>query len=159
MTTVHAYTSTQGIVDSPSKRMERGRAGAANLIPTSTGAATATTEILPEYQKKFDGLAIRAPVPVGSIIDITFVTKRTTTAEEVNNIFRAEAQTQRYLGVLGIAEDPIVSSDIIQDQHASIVDLTSTLVVDGDLVKVLSWYDNEWGYVNQMVKQALTLVR
>ncbi len=159
MTTVHAYTSTQGIIDSPSKRMERGRAGAANLIPTSTGAATATTEILPEYRKKFDGLAIRAPIPVGSIVDVTFVTKRTTTAEEVNNIFRAEAQTQRYLGVLGVAEDPIVSSDIIQDPHASIIDLTSTLVVDGDLVKVLSWYDNEWGYVSQMVKQAITLVR
>jgi glyceraldehyde 3-phosphate dehydrogenase len=158
MTTVHAYTSNQSIVDSPSNRKERGRAGAANLIPTSTGAATAMTEVLPGYAGKFDGIAIRAPVPVGSVSDINFVTKRNTTVDEINDIFREEARTERYSGVLGVAEDPIVSSDIIMDPRASIVDLTRTMVVNGDLVKVMSWYDNEWGYANQMVKQALTLV-
>lgn len=157
MTTVHAYTSSQGIVDSPSNRMERGRAGAMNLIPTSTGAATAIAEILPEYAGQFDGLAIRVPVAVGSIADMTFVTEHTTTSQQVNDIFRAEAQSQRYLGVLGVTEDPIVSSDIIGDPRASIVDLSSTQVVDGDLVKIMSWHDNEWGYASQMVKQACTL--
>jgi glyceraldehyde 3-phosphate dehydrogenase len=157
MTTVHAYTSSQGIVDAPAKRMERGRAGAANLIPTTTGAATATTIVLPQYQGRFDGIAIRAPVPAGSIADITFVTERATTIEEVNNIFREESQSERYLKVLGITEDPIVSSDVIMDPRASVVDLTRSRVVDGDLVKVLSWYDNEWGYASQMVKQAQAL--
>ena len=157
MTTVHAYTSSQGIVDMPHKRIERGRAGAANLIPTSTGAASATTEILPSYSGIFDGIAIRAPVPAGSIADIIFVTEETTSADVINDIFREEKDTDRYRGVLGVSEDPIVSSDIIMDSRASIVDLTCTRVVDGDLVKVMSWYDNEWGYASQMVKQATSL--
>src|SRR5690606_36310057 len=101
----------------------------------------------------FDGVSIRAPVPVGSIVDIVFVTKRRTTVEEVNTIFREEAESERYLGVLGVVEEPIVSSDIIQDSRASIVDLSMTQIVDGDLVKVMSWYDNEWGYASQMVRE------
>lgn len=154
MTTVHAYTSSQAIVDGPAKKMRRGRAGAANLVPTSTGAAIATAKALPQYEGKFDGIAIRAPIPVGSVADITFVTERATSVDEINTIFREEAESNRYQGILGVAEDPIVSADIIGDPRASIVDLESTQVVDGDLVKVLSWYDNEWGYAAQMVREA-----
>lgn len=158
LTTVHAYTSTQGIVDGPSKKYRRGRAAAANLVPTTTGAAVATTKALPEYEGKFDGVAIRTPVPVGSISDITFITSKDTSVEELNGIFRKEAASDKYRDVLAVSEDPIVSSDIIQDPHASIVDLTMTQVVDGNLVKVMAWYDNEWGYSNQMVREALRLV-
>jgi glyceraldehyde 3-phosphate dehydrogenase len=159
MTTIHAYTSSQAIVDGPAKKWRRGRAGAANLVPTSTGAAIAATEILPEFKGKFDGVAVRAPVPAGSLADIVFLTARPTTEEEINNIFREEAANPRYRGVLGVAEDPIVSSDVIQDPRASIVDLSMTKVVDGDLVKVMSWYDNEWGYTNQMIREAVRIAR
>ena len=126
-------------------------------MPTSTGAAVATTKALPHYRGLFDGAAIRAPVPVGSIADITFVTERSTSVEEVNNIFREEAGSQAYHEVIGVSEDEIVSSDIIQDPRASIIDLAMTQVVDGDLVKVMSWYDNEWGYANQMIRQAVKM--
>jgi glyceraldehyde 3-phosphate dehydrogenase len=159
MTTVHAYTSSQAIVDAPSKKFRRGRAGAENLVPTSTGAAIATTKVLPQYQDKFDGVAVRSPIPVGSISDITFVTEQSTSVEVLNNIFREEAKSDRYRDILGCSEDPIVSSDIIQDSHASIVDLTMTQVVDGDLVKVMSWYDNEWGYASQMVRGAKQMLK
>jgi glyceraldehyde 3-phosphate dehydrogenase len=157
MTTVHAYTSSQAIVDGPSKRFRRGRAAAANLVPTTTGAALATTRALPQYAGLFDGIALRAPIPAGSIADLTFVTSRATTVDEVNRIFTEEAQTDRYAGVLGVSHDPLVSSDIVGDPRASIVDLDLTRVVDGDLVKVMSWYDNEWGYANQMVREALAV--
>lgn len=157
MTTVHAYTATQAIVDGPSKRFRRGRAGAANLVPTSTGAAHATTRALPEYKGLFDGIAVRAPIPVGSIADITFVTARKTSVDEVNQIFTEEAATPRYAGVLGVSHDPLVSSDIIGDSRASIVDLELTRVIDGDLVKIMSWYDNEWGYASQMVREAVSV--
>ena len=159
MTTVHAYTSSQAIVDKPDKRFRRGRAAAANLVPTTTGAALATTRALPEFAGRFDGLALRAPIPVGSIADITFVTSRQTTVDEVNRIFTEEAETERYRGVLGVSRDPLVSSDIIGDARASIIDLELTRVVDGDLVKVMSWYDNEWGYANQMLREALSISR
>lgn len=154
MTTIHAYTASQAIVDSPHKKPRRGRAGAANLVPTTTGAAVATTRALPQYEGRFDGAAIRAPVPVGSIADIVFVTERDTSVEEINDIFREEAQSDRYQGILGVSEDPIVSADIVGDPRASIVDLEMTQVVDGTLVKIMSWYDNEWGYTNQMVREA-----
>jgi glyceraldehyde 3-phosphate dehydrogenase len=157
MTTVHAYTSSQSIVDGPNKRLRRGRAGAANLVPATTGAARATTRALPEYEGLFDGVAIRAPIPVGSIADITFVTSRKTSVDEVNQILADEAETERYAGVLGVSRDPLVSSDIVGDTRASIVDLDLTRVVDGDLVKVMSWYDNEWGYASQMVRTAAAL--
>jgi glyceraldehyde 3-phosphate dehydrogenase len=157
MTTVHAYTSSQSIVDGPSKRFRRGRSGAANLVPTTTGAAQATTRALPQYADLFDGVAIRAPIPVGSIADITFVTLRKTTVDEVNRIFAEEAETPRYAGVIGVSRDPLVSSDIVGDPRASIVDLELTRVVDGDLVKVMSWYDNEWGYANQMLREAVSV--
>ncbi len=159
MTTIHAYTSSQALVDGPAKKWRRGRAGAANFVPTSTGAAIATTNCLPQFKGKFDGVGVRGPVPAGSLADLVFVMERATTVEEVNNIFREEAQSPRYLGILGVAEDPIVSSDVIGDPRASIVDLEMTLVVDGDLVKIMTWYDNEWGYTNQMVKEALRTLK
>lgn len=159
MTTIHAYTSSQGIVDGPSKKIRRGRAAAANFVPTSTGSAIATTKVLPQYEGKFDGVAVRGPVVVGSISDVIFVTERKTTVEEVNDIFREEAKSDRYVGILGVSEDPIVSSDIIGESHASVVDLAMTRVVDGDLVKVMSWYDNEWGFTSQMVREAAKLAR
>jgi glyceraldehyde 3-phosphate dehydrogenase len=157
MTTVHAYTATQAIVDRPNKKQRRGRAAAANLVPSSTGAAIATTKALPQYAGKFDGIAIRVPVIIGSLADIVFVTSRPTSVKEVNNIFTEEANSERYRGVLGITEEPLVSSDIIQDPRASIVDLELTQVVDGNLVKVMSWYDNEWGYTSQMIREAVRI--
>ncbi|MDB6035428.1 MAG: glyceraldehyde-3-phosphate dehydrogenase [Verrucomicrobiales bacterium] len=159
MTTVHAYTADQSLVDGPHKTLRRGRAGAANLVPTSTGAALATVKILPQYRNKFDGLAVRVPVPVGSLVDLVFVTERGTTVEEINRIFEEESESHQYQDILGVTKDPLVSSDIIKDPRAAIVDLGMTQVVDGDLVKVLSWYDNEWGYVSQMIRHALRVVK
>jgi glyceraldehyde 3-phosphate dehydrogenase len=157
MTTVHAYTASQAIVDGQSKRFERGRAGAANFVPTSTGAARATAKALPELNDLFDGIAVRGPVAVGSLADIVLVAERKTSVEEINQIFIEEAASQRYRNILGVTQDPIVSSDIIKDPRASVVDLGMTRVVDGDLVKILSWYDNEWGFTNQMVREAQQL--
>jgi glyceraldehyde 3-phosphate dehydrogenase len=114
---------------------------------------------LPQLKGRFDGVAVRAPVPVGSIADIIFVTERPTSVEEINQIFREEAKTDRYQDILTASDEEIVSSDIIQNSHASIVDLTMTQVVDGDLVKVMSWYDNEWGYTNQLVREAVRVAK
>jgi glyceraldehyde 3-phosphate dehydrogenase len=158
MTTIHAYTSSQAIVDGPSKKWRRGRAGAANLVPTSTGAAVATTNVLPQYKGKFDGTAVRCPVPSGSLADLVFLTERPTTVEEINRIFKEEAEG-RYKGILEYAQDEIVSHDIIMNSHASIFDPSMTQVVDGDLVKVMSWYDNEWGYTSQMIREAVRLAQ
>jgi len=157
MTTVHAYTASQSIVDKPNKNFRRGRAAAANFVPTTTGAAKATTRALPQYKDKFGGIAIRGPVPVGSISDIVFITDRKTSVEEINKIFKEEAETERYKGIVYASDEEIVSSDIIKDSHASIVDLTMTHVVDGDMVKVMSWYDNEWGYTNQLVREGVRM--
>lgn len=157
MNTIHAYTATQAIVDTANKTMRRGRAGAANLVPSTTGAAQAAMRALPQLQGKFDGTAVRAPVPVCSISDIVMVTKRETTAEEVNALFLEEARSDRYSGVVGVTEDPVVSSDIIRDSRASIIDREMTQVVGGNLLKIMSWYDNEWGYANQMVRQAISM--
>lgn len=158
MTTVHAYTASQGIVDAPSKKNFRmGRAGAANIIPTSTGAAIATTKALPEYAGKFDGVALRVPIPVGSISDLTFVTERPVTVEEINAIFEEESKTSRYTNILTTTTEAIVSSDIVKSPFASTVDLGMTRVVDGDLLKVMTWYDNEWGFTNQMIRQILEI--
>jgi glyceraldehyde 3-phosphate dehydrogenase len=159
LTTVHAYTSSQAVVDAASMHFRRGRAAGANLVPTATGAARATTRALPELASRFDGVAIRAPVVVGSIADITVVTSRRTSVDEVNRIFVEESETSRYAGIVGVSRDPLVSSDIVGDSRASIVDLELTRVVDGDLLKVMSWYDNEWGYANQMVREAVAATR
>jgi glyceraldehyde 3-phosphate dehydrogenase len=157
LTTIHAYTSSQSIVDAPASKIRRGRAGAANFVPTSTGAAIATTKALPELEGRFDGVAVRGPIPVGSVSDLVFVLEQDTTVEEVNQIFREEAASDKYKGILGATDDPIVSSDIIGDPHASLVDLGMTTVVDGNLVKIMAWYDNEWGFTNQMIREALRI--
>lgn len=159
MTTIHAYTSTQAIVDGPASKMRRGRAAAMNFVPTTTGAAIATTKVLPEIEGKFDGVAVRGPVACGSLADVTLLTKRSTTGEEVNDIYIEESGTARYRGVLGVTPDPFVSSDILKDSRASVVDLEMTKVIDGDLVKVMSWYDNEWGYAAQLVREAQALAK
>ena len=159
MTTVHAYTASQAIVDGPNKRFERGRAGAANFVPTSTGAAMATAKALPQYEGLFDGIAVRGPVTVGSLADIVLVAQRKTSVDEINQIFVEEAASDRYRGIVGVTDDPIVSSDIIKDPRASVIDLGMTRVVDGDLVKILSWYDNEWGFTNQMVRQVVEIAQ
>ena len=157
MNTMHAYTASQAIVDKPNKKWRRGRAAAMNLVPSSTGAAVAATRAVPQLTGKFAGTAVRAPVPICSIADVVMVTERETSVERVNAIFLEEARSDRYQGVVGVTEDPIVSSDVIQDARASIVDLDMTQVVDGNLVKIMSWYDNEWGYAGQMVRQAMSM--
>ncbi len=156
MTTIHAYTASQSIVDGPSKKnLRMGRAGAANIVPTTTGAAIATTKALPEYAGKFDGVALRVPIPVGSISDLTFITQRNVKVEEINAIFKEEAESTRYKNILATTNEPLVSSDIVKSTYASTVDLSMTRVVDGDLLKVMTWYDNEWGFTNQMIRQIL----
>jgi glyceraldehyde 3-phosphate dehydrogenase len=158
MTTVHGYTAGQGIVDGPNKNLRRGRAGAINIVPTSTGAAIATTKALPQYAGKFDGVALRVPVPVGSVSDVVILTEKNTTKEEVNQILTKEANG-RYKEIIRVTNDPIVSSDIIGDPHACIIDLQMTKVVDGNLLKIFAWYDNEWGYTNQMIRQAKDIAK
>ncbi len=154
LNTVHAFTASQTLVDAPSKREPRmGRAAAINLAPASTGAAIAVTKALPQYEGKFDGVAVRAPVPVGSISDVTFIAERTTSPGEINQILTEEAATERYKSVVAVSNEPLVSTDIIKSPFAVIVDLEMTRVVDGDLVKVMAWYDNEWGFTNQMIRQ------
>jgi glyceraldehyde 3-phosphate dehydrogenase len=158
MTTVHAYTASQQLIDGPCKDPRRGRGGAVNMLPASTGAALATTRALPELAGRFDGVAVRVPIPVGSIADIVAVTVRPTSVDEINDTFREEADTDRYRGIVGVAEDPIVSTDIVGDPRASVIDAAMTRVVDGTLVKVMAWYDNEWGFTNQMIRTALAVL-
>lgn len=154
LNTIHGYTASQALVDAPSKREPRmGRAAGFNLAPAATGAAIATTKVLPEYTGKFDGVAIRVPVPVGSISDITFIAERPTSAEEINSILIEESLTDRYAKVLAVTDEPLVSTDIIGSTFAATVDLEMTRVVDGDLVKIMAWYDNEWGFTSQMIRQ------
>jgi glyceraldehyde 3-phosphate dehydrogenase len=155
LSTVHSYTATQSVVDGPirgGKDYRRGRAAAQNIAPSTTGAAIAVTRAIPELKGMFDGLAFRVPNITGSISDITFLAKRKTTVEEVNQILRDAAALPRWQGILKIAEDQLVSSDIVGEPYGAIVDLAFTKVVDGDLIKVLSWYDNEAGYVSTLVK-------
>ena len=150
MTTIHSVTAGQNMVDGVPKGakadLRRARAAMGNIVPTSTGAAIATTKVIPALVNKFDGIAVRVPTLDVSLSDFTFVLKKNVTVEEVNNTFKKAAKTARWKKILSVTEDPIVSSDVIQTPYASIVDLGLTRVVDGDLVKVLAWYDNEWGY-------------
>jgi len=156
LNTVHAYTATQSIVDSPSKGdFRKGRAAAMNIIPSTTGAAIATAKALPQLENKFDGIALRVPVIAGSIADITFISKKNTTVEEVNAALKEASQQARWKGIFAVNEDPIVSRDILGNTHAAIADLSFTKVVDGNLVKVLSWYDNEMGYTGSLVEHVV----
>jgi glyceraldehyde 3-phosphate dehydrogenase len=151
MTTIHAYTADQRLHDAPHSDLRRARAAAINLVPTSSGAAKAVGLVLPELNGRLNGFAIRAPVPTGSVVDLTFEAERETTVEEVNDAFRAASDTGDLEGILRYTEDPIVSTDIVKDPYSSIVDGGLTAVLDGTLVKVVSWYDNEWGFSNRVV--------
>lgn len=156
LNTIHAYTATQSIVDSPAKGdMRRGRAGAQNIVPSSTGAAIAVTKALTSLQNKFDGVAVRVPVVSGSLVDITFIASRETTAEEVNKIMKDASMSEKWKKIFSVTEEPLVSSDIIGLPYASIADLAMTRVVGGNLVKVLAWYDNEMGYANTLLLHVL----
>ena len=155
MSTVHGYTSTQAIVDSPTKKdFLRGRAAATNIIPSQTGAAVASAKALPHIKDKFDALAIRVPVITGSLVDLTFVASRQTSVDEINEILTDASQQDRYKDVFAVTTQPLVSTDIIGMPYASIADLSFTRVVDDDLVKVLAWYDNEYGYVHTLLLHA-----
>ena len=157
LSTTHAYTATQNLVDGPTKGKDfrRGRGAAQNIVPSTTGSAISVARAIPELLGKFDGIALRVPVSAGSIADITFLAKRKTTPEEVNQILRDAAKTPRWQGILAVSDEQLVSSDIIGMPYGAIVDAQFTKVVDGDLVKVLSWYDNEWGYVSTLVKHVM----
>jgi glyceraldehyde 3-phosphate dehydrogenase len=151
MTTIHAYTADQRLHDMPHRDLRRARAAAINLVPASTGAAKAVGLVLPELNGKLSGFAIRAPVPTGSVVDLTFEAERATSAEEINEALRARADSGELAGILAYTEDPIVSSDVAGNSFSSIVDGALTSVIDDTLAKVISWYDNEWGYSNRVV--------
>ena len=160
LTTVHAYTVTQSIVDAPSKKdFRKGRAAAQNIIPTSTGAAIATTKVLTSLEKKFDGVALRVPVKCGSISDLTLLLKKNVTVEDVNKVFRMAQDSPIYKGILKYTEEPLVSNDILKTSYSAILDGKMTRVVGGNLVKVMAWYDNEWGYSNRLVDVGLAMMR
>jgi glyceraldehyde 3-phosphate dehydrogenase len=154
MTTVHAYTGDQQLLDAPHKDYRRARAAAANLVPTSTGAAKAIGLVVPELQGRLQGFAVRVPVPTGSLVDLTVEVERATSVEEINEIFATEADRGRLAGILRYSEEPLVSSDIVKSTYSSIFDAPLTTVVDGTQLKVVSWYDNEWGYSNRLVELA-----
>lgn len=156
LNTVHAYTASQGIVDGPNKKDYReGRAAAMNIVPSSTGAAIAVTKVMPGLKGLFDGISIRVPVVAGSIVDVTFISKRATSAEEVNSVLKSAAASDRWKGIFAVTEEELVSSDIRGNSHASIADLAFTRVVGGNLVKVLAWYDNEMGYTHTLVRHVI----
>lgn len=155
MTTVHGYTSTQNLIDGPHKDLRRARAAAVNMIPTSTGAAIATTETLPQLKNKFDGLAIRVPLPTISLSDITFLLKKKVTVEQIHEVVKKACKMPRFKGIVDWTDEPLVSSDLVGNSHSAVVDFGLTRVVDGDLVKVVAWYDNEWGYANRLAELAL----
>jgi glyceraldehyde 3-phosphate dehydrogenase len=160
LSTVHAYTASQALVDGPSKKdLREGRAAAAHIVPSTTGAAIAVTQVIPELAGKFDGISFRVPVPAGSIVDVTFVASRPTSVEEVNNALKAAAEQDRWKKVFSVTDEALVSSDILGSPFASIADLSFTKVVDGDLVKVLAWYDNEAGYTHALVEHVAAVAK
>ena len=152
MTTVHSYTASQRILDAPAKDLREARSAAENIVPTTTGAAIATAKVIPSLVGKFDGLSVRVPTAVVSLSDITAVLKRNTTKEEINEVFKRAAADPFYQGILTVTEEPLVSTDFRGNSHSSIVDLELTNVVGGNLVKIVAWYDNEWGYSNRLVE-------
>jgi glyceraldehyde 3-phosphate dehydrogenase len=159
MTTIHAYTNDQKILDQIHKDLRRARAAALSMIPTTTGAARAVGEVLPELKGKLDGSSVRVPVPAGSVVDLTFTAGRATTRDEVNQLLRQAAEDGPLKGVLYYSEDPLVSADIVHTPASSTVDSLETAVIDGTFVRVLSWYDNEWGFSNRMVDTATAMAR
>lgn len=159
MTTIHAYTNDQKILDQIHPDMRRARAAAMNMIPTTTGAARAVGEVLPELKGKLDGSSVRVPVPDGSLIDLTFTPKRDTSVEEINSILKAASESGPLKGVLVYSDEPLVSIDIVHTPASSTIDSLETAVIDGKLVRVVSWYDNEWGFSNRMVDTASTMAK
>jgi len=157
LVTVHGYTASQNLVDGPSKKPARGRAAAQNIVLTTTGAAEATAKAIPELEGLFTGVALRVPVPAGSIIDFTFVAKRDVTVEEINEIFIKASEEERWKGILEVTCEPLVSSDVLKTTAGAIVDLNHTRVVGGNLVKVFAWYDNEWGYSAMLLREVLEI--
>jgi glyceraldehyde 3-phosphate dehydrogenase len=156
LTTVHAYTSSQAIVDAPNKKMRRGRSAAVSIVPTTTGAAIATTKVLPQLEGKMDGLAMRVPVADGSIIDFVVETEKPVTVDKVNQAFH-EAAENGMKGILGVTEDELVSADIVDSTFSALVDAQSTMTLGEHTVKVLAWYDNEWGYARRVADLALQM--
>lgn len=156
MTTIHSYTADQNLVDGPHKDLRRARAAALNMVPTTTGAALATTETIPSLKDKFDGLAVRVPTPVGSLCDTVYLLNKKTSAEAVNQAF-IKAARGPMKGLIEASKEELVSTDIVGNPHSAIVDLLSTKVIGGDLLKVIAWYDNEWGYANRLVELAAYL--
>ncbi len=155
MSTIHAYTSDQELLDGSHKDFRRARAAAINIVPTTTGAAKSVTKIYPILSNKFDGLAFRVPVACGSLCDLVFVSQRPTTAEEINGIFSKAAED--FKDIIEVTQEPLVSSDILGNSHSVIVDLSLTQVIDNDLVKVVAWYDNEWGYANRLIEEVILM--
>lgn len=152
LTTVHSYTASQALQDAPAKDLREGRAAAENIVPTTTGAAIAVALTVPSLMGKFDGLSVRVPTPVVSMSDVTMLLKRNTTVDEVNALFKKEVKEPYYQGIIGVSDEPLVSSDYVGNSSSGTIDLLLTNVVDGNLVKVVSWYDNEWGYSNRLVE-------
>ena len=152
LTTVHSYTASQRLQDAPAKDLREGRNAAENMVPTTTGAAIAVTKTLPQLTGKFDGLSVRVPTPVVSLSDVTALLRRDVTVEQVNEAFKKASQSNFYQGILGVSEEPLVSRDFIGSSYSGIVDLPLTKVVGGNLIKVMVWYDNEWGYSNRLVE-------
>jgi glyceraldehyde 3-phosphate dehydrogenase len=150
MTTIHSYTADQNLVDGPHKDLRRARAAALSIIPTTTGAAVAVTKTIPSLEGRFDGLAVRVPTPVGSLCDAVYVLKKRVKVEDVNKVFQKASQSSQYRGIIAVTHDPIVSADIVGNPASAIIDLDLTTVIDGNLLKVISWYDNEWGYSNRL---------
>ncbi len=159
LTTVHSYTASQALQDAPSGDLRDGRNAAENIVPATTGAAIAVTKTLPQLEGKFDGLSIRVPTPVVSISDVTVLLGRDTTVEEINDVFKRAAADPFYRGILGVSDEPLVSRDYIGNSHSGVVDLLLTKVVDGNLAKVMVWYDNEWGYSNRLVELVADIAR
>lgn len=155
MTTVHSYTGSQRLLDAPAKDLREARSAAENIVPTTTGASKAAALTIPTLAGKFNGLSVRVPTPVVSLSDITAILKRNTTIEELNELFKKTAKEPYYEGILGVTEDELVSSDFIGDPHSCIVDLALTDVVGGNMIKIVAWYDNEWGYSNRLVELAV----
>lgn len=159
MTTIHSYTADQNLQDGPHKDLRRARSAGMNIVPTSTGAAHATGLVLPEMKGIFDGLAIRVPTSVVSLADFTFLLKKKVSVKQVNDAFKKACKRKSWEGILACTEEPLVSSDFIGESHSAVVDLSLTQVVDGDMVKVIAWYDNEWGYSNRLVEEAILVAQ
>lgn len=160
LSTVHAYTATQSLVDGMADihDMRRGRAGAQNIVPSTTGAAKAVSQVIPDLANKFDGVAVRVPVIAGSLIDLTMLVSRDTSVEEVNQILMNASQSDRWNGILGVTTDQLVSTDILKSSYGSLVSLDLTQVVDGDLIKVMAWYDNEWSYTAMLMRHVQSVL-